>query len=94
MKRTIAITRDEDTCVKCGECIDVCPHSGEDSLVKTPVIRQEPGEVPYIENPENCIGCFSCKDTCRSEAIAIEGVEEINSIIVEKRTFEMIKNIL
>ena len=90
----IIITRDEDSCVKCGECIDVCPHSGDDSLVKDPVIIQEPGEVPYIAHPENCIGCMSCKDTCRSEAIHIEGIEEITSILSDAKTIERVKRFI
>ena len=74
----ITLTRDEDACVKCAECVDVCPHSGEGSLVADHVITQVEGEVPTIANPENCIGCLSCKDTCRSEAILVEGVSEIH----------------
>ena len=91
---TILLTRDEDACVKCGECIDVCPHSGEDSLVKDPVIVQKSDEVPYIANPENCIGCLSCKDTCRAEAIHVEGIEEITSILTDMELLEKIKRII
>ena len=94
MTNKIVITRDEEICVKCGECIDVCPHSGENSLVKDPVIAQKPGEVPYIANPENCIGCFSCKDTCRAEAIKIEGITEIASILTDFELLEKLKRII
>lgn len=90
----ILITRDEETCVRCGECIDVCPHSGDDSFVQDHVITQEEGEVPTISNPVNCIGCYSCKDTCRSEAIHIEGIEEITSILSDEEALNAIQRII
>lgn len=89
----IVITRDEEICVKCGECIDACPHSGDGKMVKEAVITQEVGEVPNIITPENCIGCFACKDTCRSEAIQISGVKEIHSILTDISLLENIKRI-
>lgn len=84
----IVLTRDEDACVKCGECEDACPHSGDESLVKDHVILQEPGEVPHIATQENCIGCLSCKDVCRSEAISVTGIDEIESILSDPSVME------
>ncbi len=90
----IILTRNEDACVKCGECVDACPHSGENSLVKLPVITQKPDQVPEITNPENCIGCLSCKDTCRSEAISVMGIDEIHSFLLDPQIWEKTKRIL
>ena len=90
----IRLTRDKEACVKCGECVDVCPHSGEGSLVEAHVIIQKPQEVPEIANPENCIGCLSCKDTCRSEAILVEGIAEIHSFLLDQQVWEKTKRIL
>ncbi len=90
----IILTRDEDACVKCGECVDACPHSGEGSLVEAPVIIQKAGEIPEIVNPENCIGCLSCKDTCRSEAILVEGIDEIHSFLLDPQVWEKTRRIL
>jgi 2-oxoglutarate ferredoxin oxidoreductase subunit delta len=90
----IILTRDEDACVKCAECVDVCPHSGAESLVADHVIVQKEDEVPSIANPENCIGCLSCKDTCRSEAILVEGVSEIHSFLLDPQVWEKTRRIL
>ena len=92
--RMITLTRDEDACVKCGECVDACPHSGEGSFVKDHVITQETQEVPQIANPANCIGCLSCKDTCRSDAIYVTGIDEIHSFLLDPRIWEKTKRIL
>ena len=91
---TIILTRDEDACVKCGECVDACPHSGEGSLVKLPVIEQKPNEIPEIIHPANCIGCLSCKDTCRADAIQVEGIQEIHSVLTDPQVWEKIRRIL
>lgn len=91
---TIIITRDEEICLKCGECVDVCPNSGEKRLVIDPVIIHETDQTPYIANQENCIGCFSCKDACRSEAISIEGIPEIKSILIEDKLYDVLKRII
>jgi NAD-dependent dihydropyrimidine dehydrogenase PreA subunit len=90
----IILTRDEEACVKCGECVDVCPHSGANSLVRAHVISQEPNMVPVIANPENCIGCLSCKDTCRSDAIRVEGITEIHSFVMDVQVWEKTRRIL
>ncbi len=90
----LVLTRDEEACVKCAECVDACPHSGDDRLTKLPVIEQKPGEVPEIVNPENCIGCLSCKDTCRSDAIQVSGIPEIHSYLLDEQIWEKTKRIL
>jgi NAD-dependent dihydropyrimidine dehydrogenase PreA subunit len=90
----ITLTRDKDACVKCGECVDACPHSGEGSFVKLPVITQAPNEIPEIANPENCIGCLSCKDTCRAEAIHVSGINEIHSFLLDPQIWKKTKRIL
>ena len=90
----IVLTRDADACVKCGECIDACPHSGEGSFVNLPVINQTPDEIPEMVHPSNCIGCLSCKDTCRSDAIKVAGIQEIHSVLTDPQIWEKIRRIL
>ena len=90
----VVLTRDEEACVKCGECVDACPHSGEGSFTKNPVIEQKLGEIPDIVNQENCIACLSCKDTCRSDAILVEGIPEIHSFLMDPQVWEKTKRIL
>ena len=94
MGPTIVLTRDEDACVRCGECVDACPHSGEGKFVKSPVITQDQNEVPQMANPENCIGCLSCKDICRSDAIQVSGINEIHSYLLDAQVWEKLKRIL
>lgn len=66
--RTIEV--DRERCVRCGECVDACPQSGE---VQFPVyVRNEEG-FPEVANIESCIGCLSCEDRCRALAIEVRG---------------------
>ena len=90
----IILTRDKEACVKCGECVDACPHSGESSFTKLSVIEQILGEIPEIANPENCIACLSCKDTCRSDAILVSGIPAIHSFLMDPQIWEKTKRIL
>ena len=51
-----------DSCIGCGECVDVCPvnvYEMEDSK-SNPV------------NEEECIGCMSCVEVCPVEVITVE----------------------
>ncbi|MBU7031498.1 MAG: 4Fe-4S binding protein [Theionarchaea archaeon] len=72
MNDTLQIHRDEKRCVGCGECIIVCPQSGEDNPESVIISAQEPGAPPEINCIENCIQCMTCWDFCRSNAIIFE----------------------
>jgi NAD-dependent dihydropyrimidine dehydrogenase PreA subunit len=52
---------DEDKCVGCGECVDICP-VGVLEL-------QDEKAVPV--NAEECIGCESCVEVCEQGAITV-----------------------
>lgn len=53
---------DEEKCVGCEECVDVCP---------TEVFEMEDGKSKAV-NAEECLGCESCIEVCEENAIVIE----------------------
>lgn len=59
MKYTIIIT---DTCVGCGECVDMCPAD---------VLVMNDGMAESL-NQEQCIGCVVCEDTCSVNSISVQ----------------------
>ena len=57
----MSIRINENKCVGCKRCLDVCPGS----LIKT----DENGKA-YIKYPKDCWGCTSCLKECKTGAIA------------------------
>ena len=53
---------DEDKCVGCEECVDVCP---------VEVFEMEDGKSKAV-NADECLGCESCVEVCEASAINIE----------------------
>lgn len=53
---------DQDKCVGCGECVDVCP---------VEVYEMKDGKSEPA-NAEECLGCESCVEVCSSDAITVE----------------------
>jgi NAD-dependent dihydropyrimidine dehydrogenase PreA subunit len=53
---------DEDKCVGCEECVDVCP---------VEVFEMEDGKSKPV-NAEECLGCESCVEVCEEGAITVE----------------------
>jgi len=56
---------DNEKCIGCGDCVDVCP-------VDVYEIQDEKS-VPV--NAEECIGCESCIEACEQEAITVPEVD-------------------
>lgn len=52
---------DQDKCVGCGECVDVCPAE---------VYELQDGKSNPV-NAEECLGCESCVEVCQQSAITI-----------------------
>jgi len=54
---------DQDKCIGCGACVDVCPSSvfemGDDGKSK-------------VINESACIACMSCVGVCPTEAITVD----------------------
>ncbi len=53
---------DEEKCVGCEECVDVCP---------VDVYEMQDGKSVAV-NAEECLGCESCVEVCEAGAITIE----------------------
>ncbi len=58
------VTVDNDKCIGCGECVDVCP-------VEVYELQNEKS-VPV--NAEECVGCESCIEVCEQEAITLREI--------------------
>lgn len=56
------VTVDEEKCVGCEECVDVCP---------VDVYEMQDGKSVPV-NAEECLGCESCVEVCEAGAISIE----------------------
>ncbi len=61
------VTVDNDKCVGCGECVDICP-------VEVYELQDEKS-VPV--NAEECVGCESCIEVCEQEAISVREVGSV-----------------
>ena len=64
----IRVEVDEDLCVGCEECLEVCIYAG---------INMEDGKAKIDQN--NCLGCGRCERKCPNDAISIT-IDDINSV--------------
>ena len=53
---------DEEKCIGCGECVDICPSE----------VLELVDEKAVAVNAEDCVGCESCIEVCEQEAITVE----------------------
>jgi NAD-dependent dihydropyrimidine dehydrogenase PreA subunit len=58
------VTVDNDKCIGCGDCVDICP-------VEVYELQNEKS-VPV--NAEECVGCESCIEVCEQEAITVREI--------------------
>ncbi len=54
---------DEEKCIACGTCHDVCPADPNVFEVT---------DVSHVVNPDACIGCGSCEESCPTSAITLK----------------------
>jgi len=55
---------DQEKCVGCEECVEVCPVD----------VYEMENEKSVPVNAEECLGCESCVEVCESEAITVTEV--------------------
>ncbi len=58
---------EEDICIKCGVCINVCPASPK--ALKWP--KEDKSEAP-VYNYNNCIRCYCCQELCPESAVKLK----------------------
>ena len=88
MNKLVKITVDEERCVKCDECVDVCP---------TDVFSEGTEATkgfPTVQNVADCIECFSCKDVCRSDAFIFEEVQEVQRLVIDEVLTQKVQKII
>lgn len=56
------ITVEEDKCIGCGSCVDICPSE----------VYELQNEKATVVNIEECVGCESCVESCEQGAITVE----------------------
>lgn len=64
-------------CKRCGICVAFCPQE---------VLAQDDSGVPYIKDPEGCIGCHWCELRCPDFAIHVRSLKK------KKKQEEIAKN--
>lgn len=68
---------DEDKCVACGKCVQVCPKNlielvPADSNYRVRCSSKDKGPIAMKGCQVSCIGCGLCKKNCPSEAIEVD----------------------
>jgi len=64
----VSLKVDEDKCIGCGKCVDVCVFRGREMV---------DGKAKIDQN--RCLGCGRCAEVCPTGATTIE-IDEINRV--------------
>lgn len=62
LKDVVTLELDQEKCVGCGMCLDVCPHA---------VLSLNNGNA-RIENRDACMECGACAQNCPVEALSVQ----------------------
>ena len=55
---------DETKCTGDGQCVDICP-------VKVLELQESSKKMATVVNPDECLGCMACVNTCDQAAITV-----------------------
>jgi len=85
----MSIKIDEDKCIGCGVCVEVCPGN----LIKLQT-KENGTKTSYIKHIRDCWGCTSCIKECSKNAISFFLGADIggkgSTLTVENKTDESI----
>ena len=80
-----------ERCILCGDCIKMCPQSGEG--VESPVLSDSGGGEVTVENRDSCIACYTCVEFCRASAIVVShdsGLPDHSAMVFPERPLDRI----
>jgi heterodisulfide reductase subunit A-like polyferredoxin len=74
----VSVRIDQDLCVGCEECLEVCIYAG---------INMEDGKAKIDQL--NCLGCGRCERVCQNDAISItlDDVSSVNELIARIESY-------
>jgi NAD-dependent dihydropyrimidine dehydrogenase PreA subunit len=74
LRNVATLGLDEEACIGCGRCVDVCPHQ----------VVALAGRHAQIEDRDACIECGACATNCPTDAIRVDaGVGCAISLVAE-----------
>lgn len=76
LERKYQVMYQEELCIDCGNCVDVCP-------VKIHNLAGTGGKRHQVERQLTCVGCRRCEESCPRQAISIAGQEKTISEVLE-----------
>jgi len=62
LENVTTLVLDEEKCVGCGMCLNVCPHA----------VLNMNGRHAYIQSRDSCMECGACARNCPSAAISVQ----------------------
>jgi ferredoxin len=70
-----------ETCIRCARCVRVCKNTvGVDALAMGEPEEGQKKGLPYMKNPDACIGCGTCNFACPTDSIPMLEANGVRSI--------------
>jgi NAD-dependent dihydropyrimidine dehydrogenase PreA subunit len=81
---TIAVTIDEDLCIGCNACADIC-------RIQTILPNPVKGKTPLVVYPDECWYCGCCVEVCRTGALQMHLPMNQRIFFKDKETGEVFR---
>lgn len=62
LKNVVSLELDDKKCIKCGMCLEVCPHN----------VFQNCNNQVIIQEKDACMECGACAKNCPAQAITVK----------------------